>query len=162
MPNDTQVPDVPRLKRMFESIAHCRALGMAVDDVGSGSALMSLPYRDDLVGNAENGHLHGGAVTSLLDTAGGLATLAEVGTTGAIATLDLRIDYLKPATPGETVRAFAECYKATHFVVFVRGMAYHNDRDDPIATCVATYMRKGAYERDERGRGEDGRGKDGP
>ena len=149
MPADTPPLDVPRLKRMFEGIAHCRALGMAVDDIGSGNALMSLPYSDDLIGNVDTGHLHGGAITSLLDTAGGLATLAEVGTGGAIATLDLRIDYLKPAAPGETVRAFAECYKATHFVVFVRGVAYHDDRDDPIATCVATYMRKGADDRDE-------------
>ena len=149
MADDARQPDVPRLKRMFEGIAHCRALGMEVDDIGPASALMSLPYKQDLVGNVDAGHVHGGAVTSLLDTAGGLAPLAEIGTEGAIATLDMRIDYLKPATPGETVRAFAECYKATHFVVFVRGIAYHDDRDDPIATCVATYMRKAAEERDD-------------
>ncbi len=57
-----------------------------------------------------------------------------------IATLDLRIDYMKPATPGKDLLARAECYKLTRNVAFVRGVAYHDDPSDPIATSVATFM----------------------
>jgi acyl-coenzyme A thioesterase PaaI-like protein len=59
---------------------------------------------------------------------------------GAIATLDLRIDYMKPATPERDIFAYAECFKVTKNIAFVRGLAYHTDRNDPIATCAATFM----------------------
>jgi acyl-coenzyme A thioesterase PaaI-like protein len=59
---------------------------------------------------------------------------------GQIATLDLRIDYMKAANPGEDIFAFAECYKVTKNIAFARGVAYHTDRTDPIATCAAAFM----------------------
>jgi acyl-coenzyme A thioesterase PaaI-like protein len=58
----------------------------------------------------------------------------------AIATLDLRIDYMKPATPHREVRARAHCYKMTRHVAFVRGVAFHDDEADPIATSAGTFM----------------------
>jgi hypothetical protein len=61
--------------------------------------------------------------------------------TGApLATLDLRIDYLRPATPGETIRATAECHKVTANVAFVRGAAFHVSPQDAIAYCTGTFM----------------------
>ena len=58
----------------------------------------------------------------------------------AIATLDLRIDYMRGARPGETLYAEAHCYKRTKNVAFVRGVAFETDRDDPIATSTAAFM----------------------
>jgi acyl-coenzyme A thioesterase PaaI-like protein len=59
---------------------------------------------------------------------------------GQIATLDLRIDYMKSATPDEDILAFAECFKVTRNIAFARGIAYQTDRDDPVATCAAAFM----------------------
>ena len=55
-------------------------------------------------------------------------------------TLDLRIDYLKAATPGREIFGGAACYKLGHELAFVRGGAYHDTPDDPIATSSAIFM----------------------
>ena len=58
----------------------------------------------------------------------------------AIATLDLRIDYVKLGTPRRDVVIHTHCYKVTRNVAFVRGVAYHDDEDDPIASATGTFM----------------------
>jgi uncharacterized protein (TIGR00369 family) len=131
-------------------IPHSRAIGMRMVESGDGRSLMCVPYDRKLVGNPATGVLHGGVITSVLDSASGaavgsaLATRHEAGTAPGgwrpIATLDLRIDYMKPATPGRDLMARAECYKLTRNVAFVRGVAYHDDPSDPIATSTATFM----------------------
>jgi uncharacterized protein (TIGR00369 family) len=123
-------------------IPHSRAIGMRTIEAGGGVALMCVPYDPRLVGNPATGVLHGGVITSVLDSASGAAVGSAVGGRGwrPIATLDLRIDYMKPATAGRDVMARAECYKVTRNVAFVRGVAYHDDPADPIATTVATFM----------------------
>ena len=124
------------------SIPHSRAIGMRPIEVKDGIALMCVPYDAKLVGNPATGVLQGGVITSVLDSASGMAVGSKVAASGwrPIATLDLRIDYMKPATPGRDVIARAECYKVTRNVAFVRGVAYHEDPSDPIATTVATFM----------------------
>jgi uncharacterized protein (TIGR00369 family) len=86
--------------------------------------------------------LHGGVITAMLDqTAGLLARPAgETRDDFALATLDLRIDYMGPATPGEDLLAMGECYKRTRNIAFVRAEAYQESSPEPIATCVATFM----------------------
>lgn len=125
---------------LLEAIPHSKALGMRVVEVADGRALMRVPWREDLVGNQETGVLHGGVITSVLDNASGLAVTSAMGEWRPMATLDLRIDYLKPSTPGSDLLAAAHCHKVTTSIAFVRGVAYHDDPDDPIATTVATFM----------------------
>ena len=108
--------------------------------MSGGRAVYLLPYRADLVGDPETGVLHGGVVTSLLDSAGGGAVISKLGMPQAIATLDLRIDYLQPSLPGEPLIAEVECYKLTHHVAFARGTAYNRSASDPVAAMAATYM----------------------
>ena len=57
-----------------------------------------------------------------------------------IVTIDLRLDYLRPALKGETVIARCECYKLTRQVAFVRGTAHGGDPERPIAQAVGTFM----------------------
>ena len=57
-----------------------------------------------------------------------------------IATLDLRIDYLRPAEPGQDVIAVATCHHMSKNVAFVRATAFHDPDGEPIATAVGTFM----------------------
>jgi len=99
-----------------------------------------VPYSKELAGDSSTGILHGGIVTTALDAASGLSVIAAFDRAITIATLDLRIDYLKPATPGQAIFAYGHCYKITRNVCFVRGLAYQKDKADPIANATATFM----------------------
>lgn len=131
---------------MRQFVPHNRELGLEVLDFRhrTGEVWMRLPYAERLVGNPDDGLLHGGAVTSLMDAACGMAVMVRIGQGAAIATLDLRIDYLKPAAAGRDVIAHTECFKLTRSVAFVRGVAHSGDADDPVAAVAATFMRKDA------------------
>lgn len=124
----------------IEGVPHNGAMGMRVTDFGEGYAVSEVPYRQDLVGNPDNGVLHGGVVTAAIDATCGAAVLMKLGRRTRIATLDLRIDYLKPATPGKTLVTRADCFKLTRQVAFVRAIAHHGDLDDPIASAAGTFM----------------------
>ena len=125
---------------MVTSIPHAAALGMRVRETGPGLAILSLPYREDFVGDPSRGVVFGGVITTLLDQALGLAVSCSLEDLRPIATLDLRIDYLRRAEPGRTLIGRAECYKVTRAVAFARGLAYEHDESDPFATCLATFM----------------------
>ena len=131
---------------MRQFIPHNRELGLEVSDFrrSRGEIWMRLPYAERLVGNPDDGVLHGGAITSLMDAACGMSVMVRLGAAAPIATLDLRIDYLKPAAAGQDVVAHTECYKVTKSIAFVRGFAHHGEEDDPIASVAATFIRKGS------------------
>jgi uncharacterized protein (TIGR00369 family) len=115
--------------------------GLRLDRAEPGEAWSSLPYRPVFVGDTETGVLHGGVVTAMLDESCGMAVQLALDGTRAIATLDLRIDYQKPATPGHDIRAHAVCYRVTRLIAFVRATAYQeSEEDDPVATATACFM----------------------
>jgi uncharacterized protein (TIGR00369 family) len=127
--------------RQFEQVVpHNRALGLEVIAFDRGRAAIRLPYSEKLVGNPETGVLHGGAISAAMDAACGSAVFQALPQPMMIATLDLRIDYVKLGTPRRDIRIDAHCYKVTRSVAFVRGVAYHDDPDDPIATATGTFM----------------------
>ena len=127
---------------MKSRVPQNRALGLEIVDYGEAEVWMRMPYAPHLVGNPASGVLHGGAVTTLLDAACGFATMLALGGPSAIATLDLRVDWLKPAPPGLAVIAHTHCFKITRHVCFVRGTAYATGPHDPIASVAATFARK--------------------
>lgn len=123
-------------------VPHNKALGLEVIRVSRGEVWVRLPWDAKLVGNPATGALHGGAISSAMDATGGLAIMAKLGKPGSIATLDLRIDYLRAARGGEDIVMRASCYKVTRHVCFVRGVAYTTDERDPVASLAATFARK--------------------
>jgi uncharacterized protein (TIGR00369 family) len=119
---------------------HNNFLGLEIVHLEHARAVLRVPYSERLAGNATTGVLHGGVITTAIDSACGVSVITALGKRMGIATLDLRIDYLKPAQPGQAVTAAAHCYKVTRNICFVRAIAYHADRDDPIANCAASFM----------------------
>jgi uncharacterized protein (TIGR00369 family) len=121
-------------------LPHARELGLRFEryDEVSHTCVMRLPFSEALVGDPERGFLHGGAMTTLLDTLGGAAVLALERTVQA--TLDLRVDYLRPAVLGADLIAEAACYRHTRHVAFVRGRCHQGDPDKPVAELTATFV----------------------
>jgi uncharacterized protein (TIGR00369 family) len=123
-----------------DAIPHNKALGLRLVEMARSTATFVLPYHARLVGNPDTGVLHGGAITALLDACSGAAVFAALTEWSPIATLDLRIDYLRAAEAGRDVTAHAHCYRLARNVAFTRAVAYHDTEDDPIASSVGTFM----------------------
>ena len=121
-------------------IGHGRALGLDYCDSGDNWAELSLPWKEELVGVAESGILASGAIVSLIDTASGASVWMTLGKFVPIVTLDLRLDYLRPALKGETIYARCECVKITRRIAFVRGVAHAGHPDKTVAHSAATFM----------------------
>ena len=140
MSDATQGAQLARARAAFARIPHCRHLGMQLTELMPGWGMMTLPYSPGLIGDPRRGVVHGGVITALLDTLCGVVVIASIPDGQDVATLDLRIDYLHPATPGLDIRASAECYKVTRTIAFVRGVAFHEDQGAPIAHATGTFV----------------------
>jgi uncharacterized protein (TIGR00369 family) len=126
---------------MATTVPQAGALGFKFLSAGDGRGSIEVPWREDLVGDPDSGVIAGGVVTSLLDHTCGLAISAAAHAHPfSTATLDLRIDYMRPAAPRAGITAEAHCYKLTRSIAFVRAQAWDVDPDDPIATAQAAFV----------------------
>jgi uncharacterized protein (TIGR00369 family) len=121
-------------------VPHAGRLRIQVAEAGPGFAVLTLPYHEELVGDPTRGVVFGGVITTLIDQTCGVAVACALETLRPFATIDLRIDYLRTATPGCDLHARAECYKVTRSVAFVRARAYESDPADAFASCAGTFM----------------------
>lgn len=129
--------------QFIQAIPHSRALGMELTDIGDGTAEITMPYDTRFVGDPETGVIAGGAVSALMDTCCGAAAMSHPSSPSGTATIDLRIDYMRPATPGQTIVTRAECYHITRNVAFVRAIAVDDDEARPVATANGAFTVEG-------------------
>jgi len=125
---------------MNQGSPQARALGFETVSLDHATAVLKVPYDAKLIGDPDTGVIAGGVVTTLLDHCCGQAAHAALDSFKFIATLDLRIDYMRAAEPGKDIFARAHCFKVTRNVAFVRAVAYDNDPDDPVAAATAAFM----------------------
>ncbi|HGM5799984.1 PaaI family thioesterase [Pseudomonas aeruginosa] len=140
-------PLLERARRFLSALRHCQVLGLTVEAADEKGLTLRLPYSQAIIGNPESGVVHGGAITTLMDTTCGISTVCVLPEFEICPTLDLRIDYMHPAEPHKDVYGFAECYRVTPNVIFTRGFAYQDDPGQPIAHVVGAFMRMGGSAR---------------
>jgi len=121
-------------------VGHGGALGIDYIAHGQDWAELTLPYDGKLVGMVDSGIIASGPIISLMDMATSLAIWVKLDRFRHQATLDMRVDYLRPATPGQTIVGRGECYRVTKKIGFVRGLAHDGDPDDPVANVAGTFM----------------------
>lgn len=127
-------------KKFMAALPFCHALDMRIDEAGISEAVMSMPYNPEIVGDPDTGVVHGGAVSALMDTCCGFAVNLHPDCVSPTATIDLRMDYMRSAKPGERIVAKAHVYKATRTVAFVRAIAYEDDPENPVATATGAFV----------------------
>ncbi|PJE36102.1 thioesterase [Pseudooceanicola lipolyticus] len=132
--------ELPKQAQQFiDALPHAKALGLQIVSLGGGEAVLTMPYDEKLVGDPKSGVIHGGAISTVIDTCCGAAVMSNPGVAGASATLDLRIDYMRAATPGQSITARAHCYHITRTVAFVRATATDDDSGRPVATASGAF-----------------------
>jgi uncharacterized protein (TIGR00369 family) len=124
---------------------HGKHLGLSYQAHGPDWAEMTLPYDPRLIGDPDSGVIASGPILSMMDMATSMSVWLKLGGFRAHATLDLRVDYLRPATPGKTVIGRGECYRVTRSIAFVRGQAHDGDPADPLAHVAGTFMAPEGY-----------------
>ncbi|MFQ6572948.1 PaaI family thioesterase [Pseudomonas sp. UM16] len=139
----SETPLMAMAGRFLSALRHCQLLEMRVQQADAQGMTLVLPYSQKIIGNPQTGAIHGGALTTLMDTTCGMATLCALAEFEVCPTLDLRIDYMHSAKAGLDIYGHAFCYRVTRDVIFTRGMAYQDDPEQPIAQVVGTFMRLG-------------------
>ena len=139
-PRKVQPFDPERFMKLVRQIGHGGALGIFYRGHGDNWAELGLPYDERLVGMPESGIIASGPIISLMDMATSLAIWVRLGRFRHQATLDLRVDYLRPAVPGRAIVGRGECYGVTRSVGFVRGLAHDGVAEEPVAHVSGTFM----------------------
>ena len=137
-------PNLEVAAAMATTVPQAAALGFSMVSAGDARGVMHVPWREDLTADVEGGSLASGVVTSIIDHCCGMAITAARQQRLPTATLDLRIDFLRPPAPRSGVSVEAHCYAMTGTVAFVRAHAWDNDPANPIATAQAAFMLSGA------------------
>ena len=123
--------------RRLESLGDRTAV---IEELDATGVIFRIPYHPGYVGDPGSGALYGGFITTLLDTAFGMATLARIGEGRGIATVDLRIDYLTASRKDEDLIVKAECYKLGRVLAFIRGSVFHDAPHTEVAAGAATFI----------------------
>jgi len=108
-----------------------RAVGIRVLGTDGGAAAMAIPWSPRM-GDAR-GALHRGAMVTMLDSACGFAIFLALGRVAPVATIDLRVDYLREIPPATGIRCRVHCLQHTPAVAWIQGEAV---TDDATATLM--------------------------
>lgn len=141
---DKAIRQAQMARQFMEAIPHARDLGMVLTELDAGVATITMPYDERLIGDPDTGVMHGGAVSALMDSCCGAAVMCHPSNPGGTATIDLRIDYMRAATPGQGLTTTATCYHITRSVAFVRATACDEDMENPVAMATGTFTVEGA------------------
>jgi uncharacterized protein (TIGR00369 family) len=122
-----------------EFIPFNKFLGIKIDETRDGFCRLQLPYRAEFIGDATRPALHGGVISTLVDTCGGFAVWTQLGVEDRVSTIDLRVDYLAPGMP-EDLFAEATVVRAGNRVAVVDVRCWQpTKRERTVATGKGVY-----------------------
>ncbi len=131
----------PLLQFMEEGIPFNKHLGMKVVHLLEGHAVIMVPPQPYLVGDPFRPAIHGGVISTLIDVAGGAACFTMMhGFDDRVSTVDLRVDYLRPATAGVELYGEAKVLRMGNKVAVTRMELFcGEERETPVATGQGVY-----------------------
>lgn len=128
------------LIEMMSKNGHNGLIGVRYNRHGETWCELELPYDNRLVSDTDTGIMASGPIFTMMDMVTSMSIWLRTKTFRPQATLDLRVDYLRPAEPGKSVIGRGECYALTKSIAFVRGFAHDGDPEKPVAHVAGTYM----------------------
>ena len=127
-------------QQLVSHVVYNRALGVEFAELASTGVVLRIRYRPDLVASIDDETLNDGAVAAMVDAALGFSVHWAMPDDRSLATLDMRIDRLRPPLPRRDVLCRATCLGFDEHVAYVRGEVYHDQRAEPFAIAVGTIM----------------------
>jgi uncharacterized protein (TIGR00369 family) len=124
----------------LDHVPFARLLGIEVESIEPGHAVLTMPIRDELKQN--HGIAHGGSIAAVIDSAMALAIMPLLGENERTTTVDLTIHYMRPLTGG-TARASARVVRAGRRVITVSAELF-DDQGRLASTAISTYLRLSA------------------
>ena len=125
---DAKMTSEDILRIMEEHVPFNKLLGIRGESIARGQAVLVLPVRADFVGDPRPPALHGGVLSTLIDTAGGVAAWSALDGEGTVSTVDLRVDYLEPGRVTGVLRADARVVRKGSRVCHVRVALTQDER----------------------------------
>lgn len=126
-----------RVERALDTVPFAKLLGIQLESVVAGHAVLALPIREDLKQN--NAIVHGGAIASLIDSAMAFAIIPLLSEDERTTTVDLTIHYLRPLTEGVAKSSARVVRAGRRIIVVAAEVLDHQER--LAATAVSTYAR---------------------
>ncbi|MBP6863510.1 MAG: PaaI family thioesterase [Neisseriaceae bacterium] len=128
------------LRDHYMILPHCQALGLKYEGIEADEAIvLSLPWQAAF--NGPDGAMHGGPLATLVDVACAIAVTAWLPQFEALATLDMRLDFLRPVQPNKPVFAKAVCEPVTGMIAYVKAECYQEGEAEPVVLCTAAFIR---------------------
>ena len=124
---------------MEEQVPFNKYLGIKVDELREGFARLFIPFRNEFIGDSRRPALHGGIISTLIDTCGGAAAWTHCTKDDRISTVDIRVDYLRPG-PDHDIIAESEVQRIGNRVSVVHTRVFAaSDKKTVIAEGRAVY-----------------------
>jgi uncharacterized protein (TIGR00369 family) len=137
-------PLVPNLYQAsihyFTQCPHAQALGIKVVATDHDRLRMAIDWAEHLVGDTQTMALHGGVLTTLVDTTSATVIMGHLAEPKLLVTLDLRIDYLTHALPHKPIVCEAVCYRLTEQIAFTEAVCFQTEPYRLVAKSLASFM----------------------
>ena len=128
-----------KVRESFGKQTAMQSLGALIGRVEPGEVEIEMPYRADFT--QQNGFVHGGIVTAIVDSACGYAALSLSAPGTAVLTVEYKVNFVAPAK-GERLLARGEVVRPGSTVTVCKGdvVAYDGGDEKVVASMLATMM----------------------